>query len=203
MNDNIQGYPPESTHPATTSKTLARVTENVMNGFHEKGLNLTAVNIQPIQIPSEHNSYVAVVEACIQTNNAKFQGLGAAQPEDIEGSAHVQTLLNKATANALTNAAGTAYMASKSGAIGHGEPHGNVSPMPKDGNYQQAAKSQGRRYNHNPNKPASQNQERLISRLCDERNITQPQARVNAGLSAEGELNSPQANQLIQYLRSK
>lgn len=204
MNNHGQGYTPEQPHQAPVSQELACPVGSIMNKFAQGGLSVSGVTMETTQIPSVANQHVAVVRAGITVQSHEFQGIGAAGPADIGGENNAQRLFDKASANALTNAAGLAIIAQKTHPIRQaGLAHSTTSGVQGNELAQTQYPQPPRKYDHNPKTKASPSQMKLISTLCMERNITESEAREFAGLPVNGPLNSPQAHQLIHIIKEK
>lgn len=204
MNSHEQGYSPEQRHQEPEAQELACPVGRIMDKFGQVGLSVSGVTMEATQIPSVANQHVAVVRAGITVQSLEFQGIGAAEPADIGGENNAQRLLDKASADALTKAAGIAVIA-----------QGTHDPRVAGAVARPAYTAQGneavsiprslppRKFHHNPNAKASASQMRLVNTICKERNITESQARELAGLPVNGPLNSPQANHLIHVIKEK
>lgn len=204
MNRPEQGYPTEQPHQAPVTRELACPVGSIMDKFRQVGLNVSGVTMEATQLPSVANQHVAVVKAGITVQSHEFQGIGAACPADIGGENNAQRLFDKACANALTNAAGLAVIAQKTHPVHQAGTAGSTTDGVQGNKLGQALSPQSmRNYHHNPKTKASPGQMRFINTLCMERGITESEARESAGLPLSGELNSPQANQLIQAIKVK
>lgn len=204
MNRQEQGYPTEQPYQAPVAQELACPVGSIMNKFCQVGLSVSGVTMEATQIPSVANQHVAVVKAGITVQAHEFQGIGAAAPADIGGENNAQRLFDKASANALTNAACLAVIAQKTHPVRQaGLAHSIASGVQGNEHARTQSPQPSREYNHNPNARASASQMKLINTICKERNITEAQARELARLPPSGPLNSPQANQLIQAIKVK
>lgn len=204
MKNHGQGYTPEQPHQAPVSQELACPVGSIMNKFCQVGLSVSGVTMEATQIPSVANQHVAVVKASITVQSHEFQGIGAAASADIGGENNAQRLFDKASANALTNAAGLAIIAQKTHPIRQaGLAHSTTSSVQGNELAQTQYPQPPKKFHHNSNARASASQMRLINTICKERNITESEARELAGVPVNGSLNSLQAHQLIHIIKEK
>lgn len=204
MNNHGQGYTPEQPHQVAVTHELACPVGSIMNKFAQGGLSVSGVTMEATQIPSVANQHVAVVKAGITVQSHEFQGIGAACPADIGGENNAQRLLDKASANALTNATGLAVIAQKTHPIRQaGLAHSTASGVQGNELAQTQSPQPSGKYHHNPNRKASPLQMKLVSQLCKEQNLTETQARELAGVPVSGPLNSLQAHQVIHIIKEK
>lgn len=81
---------------------------HAINELGATGLHITKLAVRPAQIPSNQNGHVAVMEAIMETADAKIEMTGAASPADLRGDTEVERLMNRAAHKALYKAVQTA-----------------------------------------------------------------------------------------------
>jgi hypothetical protein len=163
------------------------------------GLHTSQVSIQ--QIPSKENEYVAVCNASVAGQGRTATSFGIANPQMLDGTTDVQTLVyaagNAACANALsqmqTLAPGTATLPPENHTAT------NKSYLPTTGH----GGSSGFNGKHSDRKPASEKQLGLISKLASARHMQAEDVAKQICNKPMDRLSSADANDVITTLKDE
>lgn len=188
MKNDDQKYPPASTESRSPYSFPSFISQDFINEIKQIGSKGIESNIN--QIPSAANEHTAVVTSVISTQQGQFSGIGAANPEMLEGSTSPQALLDRAYQQSVYRSVGAASIC---------PPIGNrtidVTPVPKSS--QQNGNDQ-KNYIHSDKKLMTPKQQRSLEGIAKSHGTTLSEvAQEVIGKTVE-QLSSKDAHKLFQ-----
>jgi nicotinamidase-related amidase len=185
MNNTYEGSPTATAEISQNGHLSPYFSQGFISEIRQIGIKDIKSRIE--QIPSQTNNHTAVVTSDITTQQGKFSGIGAANPESVNGSTSPQDLIDKAGKESIVRSIGVAAIVAASVI--------DVTPIVQDKHQKQ--------HGHNPNKPMSQKQQQALESIARQHGTTlQNAAREYINKPVE-KLSSFDANNLIQKLKNE
>jgi hypothetical protein len=154
---------------------------------------ITGIESSIKQIPSQDNAHTAVVTSDIMTQQGKFSGIGAANPESVNGSTSPQDLIDKAGKESIVRSIGIAAIVSQG--------HKVIDITPGTKIQEQKQIPQNKPFNHSPDKPMSPKQQKALESIARQHGTTLQNAARDYINKPIEKLSSFDANSLMQKLK--
>ncbi len=85
-------YPSEDKNMMVSSgKMCGSINEKIV----EFDLDIVEMTVEPCQIPSQDNGYIAVIKTELSSSTVKFEAVGTSTPESLDGVKDVGKLIDK------------------------------------------------------------------------------------------------------------